>query len=157
MVPGDVEEIRILAVRTILKDIHQHQIVAAVRHVIGDDVLEPTHAVFISFRCQSRKILGTSELGIKLIGIRYVVAVRACLVCPEYRRCVDVTDAEGMQIWNEGLGIFESERRTKLKSIRGCRYAHQKPFGAVLAARPVTSYVSNVLRCTRKGRCSLVV
>jgi hypothetical protein len=77
MVAEDVEEIVEPAARAVLKDVHQHPIGAGVGHVIGDNVLQPSHLVSLHLGHKSLEVFLCAQLGIQLIGVGDIVPVGA--------------------------------------------------------------------------------
>src|SRR4051812_15894615 len=59
-----------------------------------------------------------TELGIDLIVITKIIAVRAAGLCPQVGRAINVADAQLMQIRDNRRRVVERETAVKLQSIR---------------------------------------
>ena len=117
--PVDVEVVQEAGIRTVLQNAHPPAVLGAGGHVIGDHIEQQAELALFQLLVQRAEILLASEIGIECRGVDHVVAMRAPLPRFEDRRCVNVADAEGLQIRRGPLRVGKSEAGIELQPVRG--------------------------------------
>ena len=120
--PVDVEEQRVLRRRAILQHVHPPR-VRRLRdpHVVRHEVDDDPHAGLRHFAGEARVLLPRRHLGIELIVIVDVVAVRAPRRRLEDRRQVEMRDAQLLQVRHERARHLDREVLVELQPIRRAR------------------------------------
>src|SRR5271155_4495326 len=96
-----------------------HIVAAHHSHVIGDDIKNQTHLMFVESNYKTVEVFRSADLRIERVVVDDVVSVHAARSSPEARRNVTVADAERGKIWNDRLGLCKSKIVIQLQAI-GC-------------------------------------
>lgn len=120
--PVNIEKAGIDRGLAILQNIEPPRIVTAHHsHVIGDDVENQSHVVFMESGHKTVEILDASDFWIQRAVIHDVVSMHASGTSLQERRNVAVTDAKRGKVGNYLLGLIESKVAVELQAIGGAR------------------------------------
>ncbi len=127
MVPLDVEDITIRRDRPVLEHVHEHGVFPVKRHVVGHEVLEPTHFLLPDALEERLQLLLGPQLRVHPIQVHGVVPVGAPLPGLEHGGRVNVGDAQPLEVVHDLQGVLETETGVKLEPIGGAGNGHGVP------------------------------
>jgi hypothetical protein len=93
-------------------------------HIVGDEIEDEAHATGVEVVDECGEVGFGAELGIESIEIGDVVAVGAAGGGLEQWGSVEVTDSEGVEVWDEGAGMLEGEAAMELEAVGGAERRH---------------------------------
>ena len=118
--PVNIEKAGVGRSLAILENIEPPRIVTAHHsHVIGHDVENQSHVVFMESGHKTVEVLDASDLWIQRAVIHDVISVHASGTSLQARRNVAVTDAKRGKVGNYLLGLIESKVAVELQAIGG--------------------------------------
>src|SRR5579862_904795 len=116
--PVDIKKAGVDGGLAVFKNVEPPDVIAPHdAHVVGDDVENESHAVFVKSPDKAVEVFGTADLRIERIVIDDVVAMHATRTSFEAGRDVTVADAKGRKIGNDGARLVESKLAVELQTI----------------------------------------
>src|SRR5580658_3076798 len=121
-VPVDIEKASVNRSLAIFQNVEPPHIVTPHHsHVIGDDIENQTHPMFVESSYKAVEVFGSADLRVERVVVDDVVSVHAARTSLEARRNVTVADAERGKIWNDRLRLCKSKIAIQLKAISCAR------------------------------------
>ena len=122
-VPVDIKEVRIDRTGTVFHDIHPPYIVPTCdTHMVRNDIEDLPHPVSPEFQDHFVIFPFCAYLRVQGIVINDIVTVETPLLCLEIGRCIDISDAEGVEIGDDRPCVREPEMAIELQPVCGNRY-----------------------------------
>ena len=122
--PVDVEIIAVARGRAVFQNVRQQAVVGVKRHVVGDDVLDPSHAGGLTLAGKGLPVVPRPQFGVQGVGIHAVVPVRTARTGAEDGRGIDVRNPKFGQVGHDAGGLGEAEFRAQLQSVGGDGVGH---------------------------------
>ncbi|MNZ80823.1 hypothetical protein D3C78_994720 [compost metagenome] len=157
-VPLDIEERAVAAAPAPAQQVLPPGVVAANRHVVGDDVEDQAHAMQAQRRHQSDQCRFATECRVDAGRVDHVVAMQRTRPRTEQRRSVQVADAQPGEVGHQRQRVIEGEAGMKLQTQRGTQAVQRSRSQACSRAwasssrRFAASASSSSLRAGREKR-----
>src|ERR1700754_224572 len=113
----DIEISIISGILSSFQHVVQPGVIAVISHVVGNDVLQPRHAMRLKSRRQLLQLLFRAYFRAQDQRVRYIITVRTAFECGSDRRSIDSGYSQLMQVTDDTGKVPESEMIIQLYTI----------------------------------------